>query len=369
MRSYTRSIFQSLLNATTTVFAAVLLGGCSTLAFYGQAISGQFEVIQKRQRIDTVLSDDTSSSELRRKLELVLNVREFAVSELGLPDNDSYRSYADLQRPYVIWNVFATPELSLVPVDTCVLFFGCISYRSYFSETAAERHAASLRTAGHDVYVGGVAAYSTVGWFDDPVLNTMLGSDDAWIIKVIFHELAHQLLHVRNDTAFNESFATMVAQEGLIRWSRANGPPDGDVQRLKERQDALITLILEHRTRLEQIYSSDQPEAKKRGLKTATYEALRAEYQELKRTWGGYEGYDDWMSTDLNNAKLASVVTYHDYVPAFEAILTLTEKNIERFYGAARALAQMRRSERDDCLRSLMRDGAAIAPSCVTVAN
>ena len=367
MRHRHRSTLRVLLDAALVLALVPVLSACSSLAFYGQAISGQIEVLRKREPIDRVLSRNTTSDELRHKLKLVQEAREFAVTALKLPDNPSYRSYVDLERAFVLWNVFAAPELSLEPVQSCYLFVGCISYRSYFSNAAAERHADSLGAEGYDVYVGGIAAYSTVGWFDDPALNTMLNSTDAWTTKVIFHELAHQRLYVRNDTPFNESFATMVAEEGFARWSQTHHQSGPDNE--KKRHDELIALVLKYRAILEPIYSSARADGEKRRLKAATFAALQSEYRELKRTWGGYQAYDQWMTKDLNNAKLGSVATYNDYVPAFKAILGLTGGDVEQFYDVAKHIAQLDSKERDRCLRSVAAGDPSRAPNCIDLAR
>ncbi len=322
---------------------------CSTVDYYRQAIGGHLHVMLKREAIESVLARPDTPAALRRKLELVSTAREFASRELGLPDNDSYRAYTDLGRPYVVWNVFATPALSLEPVTSCFLFVGCLSYRGYFDAADALRAGERLRQSGHDVFIGGVAAYSTLGWFDDPVLNTMLVWDDARIVEVIFHELAHQRIYAPDDSVFNESFATALAQAGLARWAAAD-PQNRrlDPDRLA-RDAAFYDLLLSYRSRLEAAYASGD-EATQRARKAALFDALRADYASLKERFGGYTGYDNWMATDLNNAKLSSVATYHDYVPGFRFILAKTNNDFERFYTLVETMTSWTAERRRLCL-------------------
>jgi predicted aminopeptidase len=335
------------------VFIALCLAGatsaCSTVDYYRQAIGGHLHVMLKREAIEKVLVQPDTPGALRRKLELVSTAREFASNELGLPDNGSYRSYADLGRPYVVWNVFATPALSLEPVTSCFLFVGCLSYRGYFDATDALREGERLRQSGHDVFVGGVAAYSTLGWFDDPVLNTMLVWDDARIVEVIFHELAHQRIYAPDDSVFNESFATTLAQAGLARWAAldpANRWIDPD---RVQRDAAFYDLLLGYRSRLEAAYASGD-DTTKRARKTALFDQLRQDYTALKAAFGGYTGFDEWMASDLNNAKLSSIATYHDYVPGFRTILARTNNDFERFYALVEVMTSWTAERRRLCL-------------------
>jgi len=327
-----------------------ITSGCASVNYYRQAIGGHLELMNRRVAIDKLLARPETSSELRRKLELVTAARDFATQELDLPDNDSYRTYTDLGRPYVVWNVFATPALSLEPVQSCFLFVGCLNYRGFFEEMDARRESERLRSSGNDVFTGGVAAYSTLGWFDDPVLNTMLVWDDARIVEVIFHELAHQRIYAEDDSVFNESFATAVAETGVERWVAAD--PDHrhrDPARV-ERDAAFYALLLDYRSRLESMYAQAGDDAVKRSEKQRLFDDLRASYATLKHTWGGYDGYDDWMATDLNNAKLSSVATYHDYVPAFRSIIERTNYDLRRFYMLVEKMTAWSIEKRRQCL-------------------
>jgi predicted aminopeptidase len=334
----------------------LLLGGCATLGYYGQAISGHVDLLARSRPVDTVIRDPATPPDLRARLEQVKAVREFAVRELGLPDNDSYRRYADLGRPYAVWNVFATPALSLEPRQWCFLIVGCVTYRGYFRREAAEREAAAHARRGDDVYVGGVAAYSTLGSTDDPILNTMLRRGVTETAAVVFHELAHQRVYVRGDTAFNESFAVTVEEEGVRRWLARPGQ-EAERERVhtdRERRAAFTALLLRYREKLDRLYRSDLPDGDKRAGKRRLFDALHADYAALKKGWNGDDRYDRWMATDLNNAKLAAVGTYHRYTKAFRLMLARRDNNLEKFYEDVRLLAGLSRAERETRLNALL---------------
>ena len=340
------------------------ISACSTLGYYHQAIRGHWEVMRKRVPVADMLAANDTPLELKRKLEIVSAARTFAAQHLGLPDNASYRSYVDLGRPYIVWNVFATPSLSLQPIESCFIFVGCLSYRGFFDPAEAQAYADSLSTSGHDVFIGGVAAYSTLGWFDDPVLNTMLRWADHRYVKVIFHELAHQRLYVPDDTMFNESFATLVAEIGLERWLEAHGSPVDRYRHSARREQQFYALLLAHRDRLQKVYASDLSEAAKRTQKTAIFQQLRQRYADLKRSWDGDDAYDNWMSNNLNNAKLASIATYYDYVPIFRSILEGVGGDLEQFYAVAKRLSKLPRAQRQQCLESRASQVASPPTSC-----
>jgi len=278
-----------------------------------------------------------------------LRIRRFASRELGLPDNGSYKSYADLGRQYALWNVFAAPEFSLEPVNSCFVFVGCVSYRGYFSEADAQAEGAARRAQGYDVYVGGVPAYSTLGWFDDPVLNTFIQYPEAGLARLMFHELAHQVLYVKNDTRFNESFAATVEQAGVERWLAQNGS-DRDravYGRLQRMRREFVALVVKYRAIVEQYYRQDLPVEEKRLGKARRFAEMEEEYRQLKASWGGFAGYDRWFAGKPNNATLASVALYTELVPAFQALLRRVGGDLPRFYAAAKGLAKLPKEERD----------------------
>ncbi len=329
---------------------ALILGlaGCGGFAYYSQSLNGHLELLAEREPISTLVDNPDLPQDLKQKLALALDVRLFASSDLGLPDNGSYKSYADLNRQYVVWNVFAAPEFSLEPLTWCYLIVGCLSYRGYFSEDDARRYTEELRKQGYDIFVGGVAAYSTLGWFDDPVLNTMLQWSDTRLAKVIFHELTHQKVYIPDDTAFNEAFADTVAREGVCRWLAIQGTAEAHYQfRLEEDREAqFVQLVLEFRDKLESMYAAQLPADQMRTKKKAILESMQNNYEALKQHWAGYETYDSWFASGLNNAKIAAIATYREYMPAFQAMLEETNGNLELFYQRAAALGDLPKDER-----------------------
>jgi predicted aminopeptidase len=313
------------------------LQGCYLM----QAAAGQMNIVAKREPIAKVIANPATPEKLKTRLEYVAAARDFASRELGLPDNPSYRSYADVGRPYVVWNVFATPEFSVEPIRWCFPIAGCVVYRGYFSEAGANDYARRLRLRGDDTAVGGVAAYSTLGHFRDPVLNTMLGWSDAQLASTIFHELAHQVLYVPGESEFNESFATVVEDAGLERWLAARGRKSEltNWNRDRERYADFIALLLETRNRLRELYGSSVPPATMRTRKQEEFGLLKLRYGDLKKKWGGYAGYDNWFGRTLNNANLVSAATYHGCVPGLTGMLEEVNGDLARFYEAAKQLA------------------------------
>lgn len=334
-------------------FAAVL-SGCSNLGYYYQAVEGQMQIWHRSRPIQKVIDDEKTPPPLRERLTQVLRMRDFASAQLALPDNGSYRKYADLQRAYVVWNVFATAEFSVAPKEWCFVFAGCVGYRGYFSRDGAERFAAGLARDGLDVFVAGIPAYSTLGWFDDPVLNTVLHYPDAELARLIFHELAHQVVYVPDDTVFNESFAVAVELEGVDRWLAQYGDAGQRTafELSEQRKDGFINLVMEYRERLRTLYASEAPESDKRREKAETFVAMKAQYQALKASWQGYAGYDRFFATGLNNAHLVPVATYSELVPGFRRLLAHNGGDFRRFYAAVKELGKLPKAERAQRLRS-----------------
>ena len=253
------------MSRTVLIFVTALIAsGCQSVYYYGQAIDGQLSILMHRVPIVEILDDPRASEKLKKRLSLILKIREFAQSELHLPVKNTYLSYVDLHRPYVVWSVFAAPEFSLTPKTWCYPIVGCVAYRGYFSEQDARRYAGSLKK-NYDVYVGGVTAYSTLGWFDDPVLSTIMHLTETESAALIFHELTHQLLYVPDDTAFNESFATTVEQEGVRRWLEVKRDPDAHDAYLRNfRQHCqFVDLIMKYRRLLESLYQTEAPASAK----------------------------------------------------------------------------------------------------------
>jgi predicted aminopeptidase len=314
------------------------LGGCYAI----QAASGQLEVLRRSRPIEQVLADPDTPAATRRGLELTVAARSFAETELGLPSSRSYRKYADLGRPYVVWNVVATPEFSVEPRRWCFPVAGCVAYRGYFRESAARSYALKLAVRGDDVSVGGVPTYSTLGHLPDPVFNAMLGWRDTRLVGTIFHELAHERLYVAGDSEFNEAFASVVEEAGLRRWLQAVGRGD-ELARFEasaQHEAQFAGLLREARRRLEQLYRSDLPDAGKRVEKQREFGRLLFEYERLRTAWGGYRGYDAFFQRPLNNAHLASVATYRDCVPGLRLELARAG-SLEKFYERAGELAKL----------------------------
>ncbi len=311
------------------------LSGC----YYLQAARGQMEILQKREPIDEVVAADGTSAELIERLSVVAEARQFSIDVLGLPDNDSYRGYADLERDYVVWNIVAVPEFSLTPKRWCYPVAGCVSYRGYFSPDSARRKADSLRSKGYDVAFGGVAAYSTLGKFSDPVLNTMMHWGDVDLVSVIFHELAHQLLYIKDDSGFNESFATAVEEFGMERWLESRRQAD-ELTAWRERRalrSQFSALVADARTDLGEIYEADTGDDEKRGLK---HERLLVLADDAKALFMDSESAAPaWLDDDLNNARLASTTLYHGRLPEFKTLLAECDNDLACFYDEARRLA------------------------------
>ncbi|MFW5927427.1 MAG: aminopeptidase, partial [Wenzhouxiangella sp.] len=259
---------------------AIWLSGCATLAWYGQAARGQIELLAKREDIADLIADPATPDDLRARLQYVLELRQFAVEELHLPDGRSYRSYADLEREAAVWNVVATPAFSMTPKTWCYPIAGCLAYRGYFRRERAEAHRDRLAADGYDAAVFPAVAYSTLGWFADPVLNTMLVDDDARLAGMIFHELAHEKLFVKGDTAFNEAYAGLVEREGVRRWLAARERKDDLTRYLEQREQerAFTRLLLDARERLVELYARDLEEERLIAAKAGVFAELRDEY-------------------------------------------------------------------------------------------
>ena len=331
--------------AASGVFAT----GCTTtLGYYWQALDGQVAVVREARPIAEVIGDPLTDEELKLKLTRVREIREFASRELALPDNGSYRRYADLHRRFVVWNVFAAPELSVEPREWCFPVAGCVGYRGYFAEADARKFAASLAREGMDVYIGGVPAYSTLGWLDDPVLSTFIHYPETELARLIFHELAHQVVYAPGDSTFNESFAVAVENAGVQRWIAQRGTPpqrlDFDASQRRKREFA--ELVTGYRDRFAAAYAGPGSVADKRAGKARLQAQMREDYAQLKQAWGGFGGYDWWFAQPLNNAQLVSVALYTELLPGFEALLHQCHDAMPCFYEQVKALAKLPEKER-----------------------
>ncbi len=334
--------------ALLSAAACTLLCSCGT-PYLMQAAAGQWHVLHERVPIEKLLTDPHTPPALRTRLAEVRAAREFASRELGLPDNKSYRSYADIRRPYVVWNVVATPEFSVQPRHWCFPIAGCVAYRGYFHEQRARDFANALAVRGFDVAVDGVSAYSTLGKFADPLLSSMLRYGDDELVATIFHELAHQLLYVRDDSEFNEAFATTVEEAGLERWLAHQGAAQRkrELRARQAQEQELVGLLARCRARLAQLYASGAAREDLRARKAVIFTRLAADIRALERRQGvSYPLYEVGIAQGLNNARLASVATYFDCVPGFQRLLAEAGNDLARFYGAARELAREPRAAR-----------------------
>jgi predicted aminopeptidase len=339
------SIAVTIRAAAAIALIASLSGGCYLL----QSAEGQLTLMSKREPISRVIDAPATPAKLRAQLKAVTAIRNFASHDLGLPDNGSYRKYADIGRPYVVWNVVAAPEFSVEPRKWCFPIVGCVGYRGYFVEAKARKFAAGLHAEGLDVVVGGVAAYSTLGHFDDPILSSMVGWNDVELASIIFHELTHQLLYVRNDAAFNEALATTVEEEGVRRWLESQGREKDLSEHLlqHERYLEVIALMNTTRDKLRDLYAAGLPPPLMRERKREAFAALRESYAALRTQWGGHAPFDAWFAQDINNAHLASIATYYACVPGFERELKAVGGNLTAFYRRVRDLAKLDQARRD----------------------
>jgi predicted aminopeptidase len=339
------------------LLALSLLAGCADTRYYWQSVSGHLQLMQAAKPIEQWLSDPQTPEPLRQRLELTRRLRAFAVAELALPDNASYHRYADLRREAVVWNVVAAPGLSLTLKTWCFPVLGCVSYRGYFDEAQARQEASALQAQGLEVSVYGVPAYSTLGWMNwaggDPLLNTFIHYPEGELARLLFHELAHQVLYARDDTVFNESFATAVERLGGTMWLQREASDAARAQYadLDARRRAFRALTLSTRNRLQQVYAQagKVPEAQLQEQKAAVMKAFRDQYTVLKQQWGGYAGYDRWVA-QANNASLGAQGAYDDLVPQFEALFVREGRNWPAFYHAVRRIADLPSDERKKAL-------------------
>ncbi|MBP0638180.1 MULTISPECIES: aminopeptidase [unclassified Cupriavidus] len=347
----------AILAASVMTGLALLTAGCETVGYYAQSIGGHLGVMAQAQPLNDAIAGarDANDARLAQRLALAGRIRDYASRELKLPDNGSYRRYANLHRPYVVWSVFATPELSMELRKWCFPIVGCISYRGYYAQDDAEQYAQGLRRDGLEAYVAGIPAYSTLGYFDDPLLNTFVYLPEGELARLIFHELAHQVVYVRNDTAFNESFATAVEAAGVERWLAEDASEDArtSYRQYDARRQQFRALLLGTRDRLAALYQTPLDGEAKREGKARIFADMREQYARLKLEWGNYSGYDRWFDQPLTNAHLAAVATYQQWVPAFTALLAQCDGDWRRFYAEAGRIGALPAAEREATLRRL----------------
>lgn len=334
---------------------ASALTGCIGPGYYAQSLKGHVEIMTARQDVDHLIDDASTPEPLRAQMAAARGIRQYASDALALPDNTSYRSYADIGRDYVTWAVFAAPEFSLAPRVWCFPIFGCVPYRGYFSRDVAIKTAAGFQQQGLDVHVSGVTAYSTLGWSSDPLLSTMFLHDKTYLAALVFHELAHQRVYVDDDTAFNEAFAVTVETTGVKAWLGAAGDEAG-LRRFEaglRRSADFTALVAQTRDELSHIYARTSAPDAKRAKKAAAIERLRTRYRTMREArWGGYRGYDAWIEAPINNAKIAATSVYNDQVPAFVRLFELCAGDYPRFYDAVARIGAITKAERGQALEA-----------------
>lgn len=331
---------------------ASALTGCS-VSYVAQSLKGHVQIMAARQDVGKLIRDAATPEPVRAQMAAARDIRQFATDHLDLPDNASYRAYVDIGRDYVTLAVFAAPEFSLVLRVWCFPVFGCVPYRGYFSRQSAIRTAQALKAEGLDVHISGVTAYSTLGWSSDPLLSTMFLRYKTHLAALVFHELAHQRVYINDDTAFNEAFAVAVEVTGVRKWLRAIGDAEG-LRRYEadlRHSDDFVALVAKTRAELVRIYAGDGSAADKRAAKSAAIERLRARYRKMRdRRWGGYDGYDGWMTSPINNAKIAATSVYNDLVPAFVRLFELCAGDYPKFYAAVKRLGRVDKAGRTAAL-------------------
>lgn len=342
-----RRVFKLLGLGFAVVVLATVLSGCQTVSYYKQAIRGQYQIFANRERIEKLIASTNTPAALKEKFRLVMDLRRFAETELKLPVDGHYNRYVEVKRQFVVWNVHGAKEFSLEPKTWWYPVVGRLKYRGYFSEPQAKRYAKKLEEEGLDVYVSGVEAYSTLGWFKDPLLNTFIHHDEIGLAEILFHELAHQRVFASGDTDFNEAFATAAAEEGVRRWFK-DKPAQLEQFRVQQgREEDFVRIVLAARDELKRIYArTNESPASLRHQKLETVEKMRSEYAQLKQEWGGYAGYDGWFQRPINNAQLNTVATYHHFVPAFRELLQKQGGDLDKFYREVEALSKMPKKER-----------------------
>jgi len=337
----------------------LLLGGCADMSYYWQAARGQWEIIRARQPIGEVLTDPAVPEPVKAGLRTVQDAQRFGAAALALAPKVHYTSYADLGRPQVSWLVVSAEAFALKARQECFLFVGCFGYRGFFAREDADAYADRRAAEGYDVLVRSVTAYSTLGWFEDPLLNTMLDEEPAWLVTTVYHEQAHRMVFVKGDTTFNESLATFVAQEGVRRYLHSQGAAGAQALRRYEAQEAdrkrFRAILLAGRKRLEAVYAGAAPPAEMRRRKAEAFAALRSDYASQRASFK-ILSYDGWFSQPLNNAHLVGVGQYHDRVTAFAALFAREGQDFARFFAAADKLGELPAEQRQAALDALSAD-------------
>ncbi|RDS80318.1 aminopeptidase [Dyella psychrodurans] len=338
-----------------------VLGACADLRYYAHVTHGESALLLRRRSVDKVIADPATDAKLAARLALSQQARQFASKQLYLPNNRSYTYYVELHRPYVVWNVYATPRFSVDAVLQCFPIAGCVAYRGWFDQKKAVDSAVHLRAQGNDVYVGGVPAYSTLGWFADPILSSMMRWDDDELAGTIFHELAHQLIYLKGDTAFNESYAMFVENQGLREWHRSRGEPVGD-DRGQAMEDGFTQLVLDLRSRLKTLYASGADDAAMAAGKEREIADFRARYAAWRdKNWPNDHRYDAWVARPINNATLLPFGLYDQWVQAFAVLFKQAGSRWPAFYDSVRELAKAPKQERENRLKALLKESGSLS--------
>ena len=341
--------------AFCSIAILLCISGCTTLGYYHQSISGHLSLISQRERIDDIVNDSERDEKLIEQLILAQELRTFASSVLKLPDNDSYRSYVQLDKPYVTWNVFAAPEFSISLQQWCFLIIGCVQYRGYFDEQDANRYASKLAKQGLDVYVAGVPAYSTLGWFDDPLLSSMIARGEIVTASYIFHELAHQLFYVKGDSAYNEAFATAVEEIGVKGWLQQHQRAEEleKYQQWLNQKTIFSDFVKQGRNEFEKLYAMDLTDEEMRTAKDEKIKQFRNTFSNLEKSHPLLSKYSKWMSGPLNNAQLGAISLYRELVPSFMHLFKVCEENFGNFYKKAEEISEVNIDKRISALQAV----------------
>ena len=339
------------------LIVSIFLQSCSSLGYYWEKIQGHAEIVNNQVPVQDVIDNPETSSIVRERLINVQAARDFATKVLQLPDNESYRNYVDIGRENAVWTVVATQPYSIKPKEWCFFIVGCLSYRGYFSKQKADEFAEELKKQNMDVYVSGTKAYSTLGWFNDPLLSSMLYKSEAYRVGIIFHELAHQKIYVEDDTASNEAFASTVELEGVKTWFNQAEKKHmyKDYLISRQRDEDFKNLLKQTRRQLNTLYNNESKKVDVEKQKVKVFELLQVAYKEFKHRWDNYSGYDKWMSNKLNNAHLALISTYNDRIPAFQALFKKANYDYKSFYEKVEQLMSIEKNKRIIELDNLMR--------------
>ena len=348
------------------VILMLLISGCADLGYYWHTAKGHMAIMDRRVAIDDLLDDPQTDAKLKERLKLVKEIRAFAFSQLALPESGSYTDYAQLDHPYALQNLFAAPEFSTKLLSWCYPIAGCTSYRGFYEQQRLDAFVANLKADNNEVHISRVPAYSTLGWFDDPVLSSFINWSDHRLAGLLFHELTHQRIYIDGDSKFNESLASAVQQVGIRLWLESHGQLD-KLDRfdrgLAYRQD-VVGLIESARKRLSDIYDEDKSNEWKRVEKQKVFRQMRDQYEEIAYKHNYRDGYARWIASELNNAKLGSVSTYNALIPAFVSMIEAFDRDFERFFQYAEKIGNMEKDKRDLCLKAWQEGNALTDDSC-----